>query len=73
MIELDEAPRVMPVDRKGVFNIVDKNSLHKHNGIYYLSCSAAYATSRELYGPYVIKDESALNMDLGPALRMAIC
>lgn len=52
MIELDEEPRVIPVDRKGVFNVVDKNSLHKRNGIYYLSCSAAYATSRELYGPY---------------------
>jgi arabinoxylan arabinofuranohydrolase len=52
MTELAEEPRIIPVDRKGIFNVVDKSSLHKHNGIYYLSCSAAYATSRNIYGPY---------------------
>ncbi len=52
MIELDEEPREIALDRKGVFPDTDKNSLHKHNGIYYLSCSGYYATSRELYGPY---------------------
>ncbi len=52
MIELDEEPRKIELDRKGVFPRMDKNSLHKHNGIYYLSCSGYYATSRELYGPY---------------------
>jgi arabinoxylan arabinofuranohydrolase len=52
MVELDEQPRVISLNRKGVFPNTDKNSLHKHNGIYYLSCSGHYATSRELYGPY---------------------
>lgn len=52
MIELDEEPRGIALDRKGVFPSMDKNSLHKHNGVYYLSCSGYYATSRELYGPY---------------------
>lgn len=52
MTELDEVPREIPVDRKGVFPNTDKNSLHKRDGIYYLSCSAYYATSRNLYGPY---------------------
>ncbi len=52
MIELDEEPRTISIDRKGVFPKTDKNSLHKHNGIYYLSCSGYYATSRNLYGPY---------------------
>ncbi len=52
MIELDEEPKKILVDRKGVFPSTDKNSLHKRNGIYYLSCSGYYATSRELYGPY---------------------
>jgi arabinoxylan arabinofuranohydrolase len=52
MIELDEEPRKIELDRKGVFPQMDKSSLHKHNGIYYLSCSGYYATSRELYGPY---------------------
>lgn len=52
MIELDEEPRVIQLDRKGVFPNTDKNSLHKHNGIYYLGCSGYYATSTELYGPY---------------------
>jgi hypothetical protein len=64
MIELDEAPRVIPVDHKGVFNVVDKSSLHKHNGIYYLSCSAAYATSYNVYGPYVYKGRVGENCGL---------
>ncbi|MGC9455597.1 MAG: family 43 glycosylhydrolase [Phycisphaerae bacterium] len=52
MVELDEKPRTISIDRKGVFPKMDKNSLHKHNGIYYLSCSGYYAVSRNLYGPY---------------------
>jgi beta-xylosidase len=52
MIELAEEPRKIEIDRKGVFPRTDKNSLHKNNGIYYLTCSGYYATSRELYGPY---------------------
>lgn len=52
MVELDEEPKVIPVNRKDTFNIVDKSSLHKRDGIYYLGCSAAYATSKNIYGPY---------------------
>lgn len=52
MIELAEEPRLIVVDRKDEFPKTDKNTLHKHNGIYYLGCSGYYATSRNLYGPY---------------------
>lgn len=52
LLSLAEPPRVLAIDRKGVFPEMDKNSLHKHNGVYYLSCSGYYATSHNLYGPY---------------------
>jgi len=52
MIALAEEPRAIALDRKGVFPRTDKNSLHKHNGLYYLSCSGYYAVSDQVYGPY---------------------
>ncbi len=52
MIELAEEPRPIALDPWGAFPRTDKNSLHKHRGIYYLSCSAYYATSENVYGPY---------------------
>ncbi|QCX00981.1 hypothetical protein FGM00_12980 [Aggregatimonas sangjinii] len=52
MIELDEEPKPITINRTTFFPDTDKNSLHKHNGIYYLSCSGYYATSKNLYGPY---------------------
>jgi hypothetical protein len=55
MLELDEEPRCISLDRKGIFPNTDKNSLHKHGGIYYLGCSGYYATSRNIYGPYVYR------------------
>ena len=55
MIELDEEPGVIEIDRKGVFPLMDKSSLHKHNGLYYLSCSGYYAVSQNIYGPYEYK------------------
>jgi arabinoxylan arabinofuranohydrolase len=55
MIELDEEPRMITINRTTFFPETDKNSLHKHNGIYYLSCSGYYATSRNVYGPYETK------------------
>lgn len=55
MIELAEKPRTLTIDRQDVFPRTDKNSLHKHNGIYYLSCSGYYATSRKLFGPYTYR------------------
>ena len=53
MTALADAPQALEIDRKDVFPSMDKNSLHKRDGIYYLSCSGYYATSRNLYGPYV--------------------
>ena len=52
MIELDEKPKEIIINRTSHFPKTDKNSLHKHNGIYYLSCSGYYATSTNVYGPY---------------------
>jgi beta-xylosidase len=55
MIELDEEPREIIINRTTYFPKLDKNSLHKHNGIYYLSSSGYYATSKNIYGPYETK------------------
>ncbi len=55
MIELDETPKEITINRTTTFPATDKNSLHKHNGIYYLSCSGYYATSKNIYGPYETK------------------
>jgi arabinoxylan arabinofuranohydrolase len=55
MIELDEEPRAIEIKRTKRFPRTDKNSLHKHDGIYYLSCSGYYATSTNVYGPYEAK------------------
>lgn len=52
MIELDEEPKEITINKTSFFPETDKNSLHKHNGIYYLSCSGYYATSKNIYGPY---------------------
>lgn len=52
MIELDEEPKEITIKRTAHFPETDKNSLHKHNDIYYLSCSGYYATSNNIYGPY---------------------
>jgi hypothetical protein len=59
MISLAEAPRHLELDRKfgpyGEGKTDDKPSLHKRNGIYYLSWSSFYAISANIYGPYVYK------------------
>jgi hypothetical protein len=55
MIELSEEPKEIEIIRTTNFPDTDKNSLHKHNGIYYLSCSGYYATSKNIYGPYETK------------------
>jgi arabinoxylan arabinofuranohydrolase len=52
MTKLAEEPRILTIDPMGDFPLMDKNSLHKHNGLYYLSCSGYYATSHHIYGPY---------------------
>lgn len=64
MTALAEEPRLLSLDRCGVFPVMDKNALHKHNGIYYLSCSGYYATSRKLYGPYVYQGQVGVGWGL---------
>lgn len=59
MISLAETPKLVQLDRKfgpyGSGRTDDKPSLHKRNGIYYLSWCSFYATSDNLYGPYTYK------------------
>ena len=64
MIELVEEPQKMLIDRKGIFPSTDKNSLHKHNGTYYLSCGGFYAVSRNVYGPYDYKGVVGKGLDV---------
>ena len=56
MISLAETPRHVQFDRKfgpyGFGRTDDKPSLHKRNGIYYLSWCSFYATSTNAYGPF---------------------
>ena len=52
MIELDEEPKTIVINKTTYFPEMDKNSLHKYKDTYYLSCSGYYATSKNLYGPY---------------------
>ena len=56
MISFAEPPRDLLTDNQYGFGnekaAKDENYLHKHNGIYYLSCSENYVTSTSLYGPY---------------------
>lgn len=53
MTAFAERPRRIEIDRRGEFPSSDKNALHERDGVYYLSCSGYYATSRHLHGPYV--------------------
>ena len=69
MTELAEEPQTLAIDRMDIFPRTDKNSLHKHNGIYYLSCSGYYAISKNLFGPYKYHGlvGSGLGLDSGYA------
>ncbi len=59
MISLAETPHPVQFDRKfgpyGEGKTDDKPSLHKRNGLYYLSWSSFYAVSKNVYGPYTYK------------------
>jgi arabinoxylan arabinofuranohydrolase len=59
MISLAEAPRKITIHNPegpyGKGKTDDKPSLHKRNGIYYLSWSSFYAMSTNVYGPYTYK------------------
>jgi arabinoxylan arabinofuranohydrolase len=52
MTELAEEPKAVEFSHRGAFPSMDKNSLHRHGDLYYLSCSGHYATARNVYGPY---------------------
>ena len=59
MISLAETPRPVVLDRRvgpyGEGKTDDKPSLHKRNGVYYLSWSSFYAVSSSPYGPFTYK------------------
>jgi len=59
MISLAETPHAVQFDRLfgpyGEGKTDDKPSLHKRNGIYYLSWCSFYAISKNIYGPYIYK------------------
>ena len=79
MVSLAEKPRPIKFDREfgpyGEGKTDDKPSLHKRNGIYYLSWSSFYAMSTNLYGPYTYKgsviaaENVALEFQIDPAVR----
>lgn len=61
MVSLAEKPRKIKFisDKESeVLKGNDKPTLHKHNGIYYLSAGSHYATSKNVYGPYTIVGNS---------------
>ncbi len=66
MISLTEAPKKIEItgNAEGLGGN-DKPTLHKRNGIFYLSAGTAYATSNNIYGPYVRKGFSANRDEYG--------
>ena len=73
MISLAEKPRPVQLDRKfgpyGAGKTDDKPSLHKRNGIYYLSWSSFYAVSANVYGPYTYKGTVITRENVAPEFR----
>ncbi len=79
MISLAEKPHPIKLNREfgpyGAGKTDDKPSLHKRNGIYYLSWCSFYAMSTNLYGPYTYKgsviapENVAAEFQVDPALR----
>ncbi len=73
MVSFAEKPRLIEIDRNygpyGEGRTDDKPSLHKRNGIYYLSWSSFYATSDSIYGPYKFKGSVIKPSLIDPAFR----
>ena len=73
MISLAETPHPVVLDRKfgpyGEGKTDDKPSIHKRNGIYYLSWCSFYATSNNVYGPYTYKGSVIDPEKVGPEFR----
>jgi len=74
MISLAEKPRPLQLDREfgpyGEGKTDDKPSLHKRNGIYYLSWSSFYAMSTNVYGPYAYKGSVIVAENVAPELQV---
>lgn len=59
MISLTEAPKEIKIIGEGeVLAGNDKPTLHKRNGVYYLSAGTHYATAANVYGPYTRRGSS---------------
>lgn len=73
MISLAEKPRLVeiidPVSPLGPGTLDDKPTLHKRNGIYYLSWGAYYAMSDNVYGPYRCKGSFFSEEKIAPEFR----
>ena len=73
MVSLAEKPRLVMLDHKfgpyGEGRTDDKPSLHKRNGIYYLSWSSFYAMSTNLHGTYTYKGSVITTNGLAPEFR----
>jgi hypothetical protein len=65
MLSLAETPKkIILQNPDGTINKADdKNFLHKHNGIYYLSWRSHYATSQNVYGPYTYRGDIGTTHD----------
>lgn len=62
MMSLAEKPKVIKIIGEGdILKGNDKPTLHKRNGIYYLSAGTHYATSKNIYGPYMRRGNSGNN------------
>jgi hypothetical protein len=62
-----ETPRpvvVLPADDNSTMPGDDKSTLHKRDGVYYLSAGCWYATSDSVYGPYKFRGTSGPNRDI---------
>lgn len=73
MISLAEKLRPLQLDRElgpyGAGKTDDKPSLHKRNGIYYLSWSSFYAMSTNIYGPYTYIGSVIARESVAPEFR----
>lgn len=79
MISLAETPRPVTVlNPRGPYNLDGKNSklptddkpsLHKRNGIYYLSWSSFYGMAKNVYGPYDCKGSVIVRERVAPDFR----
>ncbi len=74
MISLAETPRRIQLDREfgpyGEGQTDDKPSLHKRNGIYYLSWCSFYAMSTNLYGPYTYNGSVIAAENVAPEFQI---